>query len=173
MTEVYARWPSLPGLRWGIKQSFLEYIARMPDGRGTVSDGATPTEFNEMVFEPDGVERSDERVSRLRFRGDVRFAGHHGFLFVRLADPWVSIEGDRGALSVLDVHEPDTAPRIPLVTFAVSDHQVVKAVEYWTANAVRLTEEGCEVFNKVYPPGELFDPLVIALPVGRTTEAVT
>ena len=48
-----------------------------------------------MVFEP-AADVTPPAALRdgdvfLAFRGDVRFAGHHGMLYVRIADPWVVI----------------------------------------------------------------------------------
>jgi len=54
----------------------------------------------------------------LRYRGDVRFKGHFGFLRVRVADPWLEIEGAEGKLSAVGIGgEP--VPRQSLVTFRV------------------------------------------------------
>ncbi len=36
----------------------------------------------------------------LRFRGDVRLAGHHGMLLVRLLDPWITFTSGSGVLSI-------------------------------------------------------------------------
>src|SRR5512134_1772276 len=72
------------GLSWGIKRSFVDYIASLPDGSVSATDGATVSGTSLFCFSP---ETSDYDVARgtgvLRFRGDVRLAGHHGMLLVR------------------------------------------------------------------------------------------
>jgi len=138
-----------PGLRWGIKRSFLRYIARMPDGACSVTDGADPVDESAFRFESAGD---------LRFRGDVRFSGHHGLLFVRIADPELLVDGTRGTLTVAgDPRDPDGPERVPLVTFELTD-----AGDGTTnGTVVRLTPHGAELFNSVYPAGEPFDDFTI------------
>jgi len=132
-----------PGLRWEIKRSFLRYIARMPDGACSVTDGADPVDESAFRFEPAGD---------LRFRGVVRFSGHHGFLFVRIADPELQVDGTRGTLTIAG--EP---ARVPLVTCELS----AEPDGTTKGTAVRLTAEGAELFNAVYPAGEPFDDFTI------------
>lgn len=162
------------GLHWGIKASFLEYIGRMSDGRGTVTDGATPTDGNIMVFEPDmSVVPTDPSRMQLfqAFRGDVRFAGHYGMLYVRIADPWVSVTDGVGTLTVLDPYKPDDEPRLPLVRFTLEQQHIDEDMLVWLSTDVHLTEEGTGLFNDVYQPGEPFEPLAIFLPVPAGTAA--
>lgn len=157
----------LPGLHWGIKASFLEYIARMSDGRGTVTDGATVTEGNVMVFEPAPQVVAPPSIDADRFhafRGDVRFAGHFGMLFVRIADPWITVRGDEAEMTVLDPFKPDEEPRLPLVHFTLHKQALDEDLDAWLSTDVRLSDKGTGLFNDVYQPGELFDPLAVFLP---------
>src|ERR1035437_5545925 len=76
----------LLGLHWGIKKSFLDYVARMPDGRGIFRDGATLADGSIAVFEPDVEAEHPEAADAdlfLAFHGDVHFSGHFGMLNVR------------------------------------------------------------------------------------------
>jgi Htaa len=162
-----------PGLHWGIKASFLDYVSRMSDGRGTISGGATPTDGNVVIFQPapDVVPPPLENgVLFFAFRGDVRFAGHSGLLYVRVADPWIVVRGREGELTVLDPYKPDEAPRLPLVRFTIAPESAGSALSAntdgadsvgWTSTDVRLAEEATALFNDVYPPGELFEPLAV------------
>lgn len=157
----------LLGLHWGIKASFLEYIGRMSDGRGTVTNGATPTEGNVMVFEPAEVPTPPEAADAdlfLAFRGDVRFAGHFGMLYVRIADPWLTVRGREAVLTVLDPFKPDLDPRLPLIRFTLDERPTDEDLRIWLSTDVRLTEEGTGLFNDVYQAGEPFEPLAIFLP---------
>ncbi|GAA4743426.1 hypothetical protein GCM10023350_30160 [Nocardioides endophyticus] len=161
-----------PGLHWGIKTSFLEYISRMPDGRASITDGATFLEGNVAAFEPlpDAVPADASPGERTwAFRGDVRFAGHHGMLYVRIADPRVTVREGRAVLTVLDPEEPDTRPRLPLVQFTLVQQDLDADLDAWLATDVALTPEGTGLFNDVYEAGEMFEPLAIFLPT--TTQA--
>lgn len=162
----------LHGLHWGIKASFLEYIARMSDGRGSVSDGATALDGNITAFEPAPDVRGpdlDDLEQFWAFRGDVRFAGHFGMLYVRIADPWVTVRAGRAELTVLDPYEPDEHPRLPLVRFTLERQNVPGSLDTWLATDVHLTQEGTGLFNDVYQTGELFEPLAIFWPAHTTT----
>lgn len=159
----------LMGLHWGIKSSFLQYIARMTDGRATVTDGATPTEGNVMVFEPADTLCPPEHADAdlfLPFRGDIRFAGHFGLLFVRLADPWVIVRGDRATMTVLDPYKPDEKPRLVLSHLVLEARPTAEDLDIWLSTDVRLAAEGTDLFNDVYQAGEPFEPLAIFLPRG-------
>jgi hypothetical protein len=157
----------LMGLHWGIKGSFMDYIGRMADGRATVTDGATPTEGNVMVFEPAGVAPPPADADAdlfLSFRGDIRFAGHFGLLFVRLADPQVVVRHGRGVMTVLDPSRTDGVTRLPLVHFSLEERPTHEDLRIWLSTDVRLTHEGTAVFNDVYPADEPFEPLAVFLP---------
>ncbi|WP_250282366.1 MULTISPECIES: HtaA domain-containing protein [unclassified Frankia] len=155
----------LLGLRWGIKATFLTYIARMPDGQGSASDGARSVENDEFVFEPDPSATAPEGVDGFwAFRGDVRFQGHFGLLYVRIADPHVVLRGTQAELNVVDPSEPGTKPRIPLVRFVPRPGAAPSGLRTWEAEDVRLLAEGAGLFNNVYSMGEPFEPLTITLP---------
>lgn len=147
------------GLFWGIKRSFLQYIARMPDGDCSVTDGADPDVDARFRFAVDRISPVVDHEWTVLCRGDVRFAGHHGMLFVQIADPMLTIRGTSGHLSVVDgpaVREGVRDARRTLASFDVvsdPDH----ADDIVTATGVRLVAEGAEIFNDVYPAGELFD----------------
>jgi hypothetical protein len=112
------------GLRWGIKRSFIEYVRRMPDGRGRIGDGAIPVGSDEVFFSlDDGFAGDDGKPAAVEqidggtlfaLRGDVLFSGHFGFLAVRTARPRLLLNGASSMLTVET--DADPASRIPLVT---------------------------------------------------------
>jgi hypothetical protein len=155
------------GLRWPIKYSFQEYIGRMPDGRRSVTDGATLASPDEMLYELDPGRTSVTSVGELMlaFRGDVRFGGHFGLLFVRIADPWVTLRGGRAVMTVGHPYEAES--RLRLVTFDASPQEAPPGLLGWSGTNVQLTEEGTELFNDVYEVGEPFEPLTIRVPGGE------
>ncbi|WP_052337035.1 HtaA domain-containing protein [Nocardioides alkalitolerans] len=162
------------GLRWGIKTSFIDYVRRMPGGRGTVGEGATPVGSHEMLFAldaaPPPAEATAGAVRAWAFRGDVRFTGHGGMLFVRVANPWVVLGADEAVLSIEDPYQTPDAPRLPLVTMRLRSDPAAEAdgLEAWFSTEVRLTPEGVELFNDVYQVGEAFEPVAIIAPLPTT-----
>ena len=144
-------------LRWPVRASFLRYVAALPDGRASVSEGAALTADDpQLVVYP--VDPGATTPDVLAFAGDLRLGGHGGLLFVRLAAP--RIEFGAGAEAVLSVDDPLTedgsGPRMRLATLTV------QATESgWTGTNVRLTADGVGLFNHVYQAGEAFDDLVV------------
>ncbi|WP_439030567.1 HtaA domain-containing protein [Gordonia terrae] len=162
------------GLLWGIKHSFVDYIARMPDGQSSISGGARPTESGAIYFEVDTAVTppTPDGATVFPFRGDVRFGGHFGMLFVRIADPWITRRGAQAELSIRDLDEPETGPRRTLVTFDLADPRHEGDVEIFEASEVRLAPTACDLFNDVYPPRELFEPLAFAVPTAQAVSTV-
>jgi hypothetical protein len=155
------------GLRWGIKSSFIDYVRRMPDGKGSVGDGAVPVGTGDLFYAYDAeasTQTDDARV--IAFRGDVRFSGHMGMLFVRIAHPRLEIRGEDAVLTIEDPEARPDGPRVPLVraTMVRLDAPPGSGAEIWGAEKVVLTSEGVELFNEVYAEGEPFEPLVVQLP---------
>jgi hypothetical protein len=151
------------GLRWGLKKSFLDYVFRMPDGQGSVGEGAVPVGDGDLFFEHDAGNSTGEVWA---FRGDVRFSGHFGMLFVRVAHPRLELDGTRAILSIEDPESRADAPRIPLVTATLQQVSGDEKTAVWGSDDVALTAEGVALFNDVYSAGEPFEPLIIQLPAG-------
>ncbi|MGY0488192.1 HtaA domain-containing protein [Streptomyces sp. WG-D5] len=153
---------STTGLLWSVKSSFLRYIATMADGRCSATDGAdaVPSQdggHGRFRFVLDSVEDEGTTVTA-RFRGDVRFSGHHGLLFVRLADPVLTF--DASGNGVLSVAGADGPGHLPLARLTVTAAEAGR----WRGTEVRLTDSGSDMFGGVYPQREPFDDLVLALP---------
>jgi hypothetical protein len=165
--------PDVPfGLRWGIKSSFIDYVRRMPDGRGWVGDGATPIDTHEIVYAPEAAEwgaTGDDSGGRSwAFRGDVRFSGYAGMLFVQVASPILTLLDGLDGTARLSVASPGRSAgpeRLPLVTLRLGWEPAPDGIEVWSGTDVRLTESGTALFDDVYPAGEPFEPLTVRLPV--------
>jgi Htaa protein len=156
------------GLLWGIKRSFLAYVQRMPDGRGSLGDGAAVLAGDTFYF-PAGerpATTGPEGSHSWDFRGDVRFSGHMGMLFVRVAAPVITLDGDRAELTIEDPYVRPDADRVPLVTLRLEPGPAPEGAEVWLGSDVQLTAAGAELFNDVYQPGEPFEQLSVILPVG-------
>lgn len=145
-------------LRWPVRASFLRYVAGLPDGRASVSDGAglTADDPQLVVYPADAGTTTSELLA---FAGDLRLGGHGGLLFVRLAAPRIALgaEGERAVLTVDDpLTEDGSGPRLELTTLTMSATH-----DGWTGTDVRLTADGVGLFNHVYQAGCAFDDLVV------------
>lgn len=146
------------GLMWPIKQSFLRYIAGMPDGRAILAGGARVSERDGVIFaagdRPDYSAATGEGT--VRFVGEVVFHGHFGMMRIRIADPWLRIAGGRGTLLIDGGADRRLALVEAAIDFAVDcGHRPV-----WHARDVRLTGDGSDLFGGVYGAGEPFDRFV-------------
>ena len=150
-----------PGLRWGIRASFLRYVANLPDGRASVTDGASMTADDPqlVVFPPDQELTTDQVFA---FHGDLRLSGHGGLLFLRLAQPRIELGAGGATLTIAEpTTEDGSGPRQILVDLTLTPTE-----DGWAGTEVRLTEQGTALFNQMYPAGEAFDPLRVTLTAG-------
>lgn len=153
------------GLAWGLKSSFLDYLGRMPGSQSVVRNGAGTMPTGEYYFEladDSGFDRGSG-LGIVKFRGEVRFAAHHGMLVVSIADPWVDFGADAVILSIVDGDA-----RLPLAALSPVVPTVAGDIVTWSAMPSSLTAEGVEVFNDVYPADEPFDPVNIRIGVPVT-----
>ena len=83
------------GLVWGVRRSFVDYVygtgggVEIGEGAGTIGTG----EYYFKLADASGFDAGTGRGT-VRFRGSVRFHGHHGLMSVEIADPSVSF-GER------------------------------------------------------------------------------
>jgi hypothetical protein len=144
----------------------MDYIAHMPDSKATATDGATPTEGHVIVFDPAGKDAHSRTTAEQewKFRGDVRFSGHGNMLFVRFADPWVTVVAGEARVTIVDPYRPDDPARLTLARLTLKEGPATAGVRAWISTDVRLAAEGTVLFNDVYPAGEPMEPLVILEP---------
>ncbi|MFE5837489.1 HtaA domain-containing protein [Arthrobacter sp. NPDC056493] len=155
------------GLVWGVKASFLNYLAHTGDATTSVIGAAAPTTTGKFYFGPDAAQVVvDPKVDTmtLKFCGEVQFLAHHGVLRVEICDPWVTFS-ERG--SYLSIAIPNTeSSRIPLASLEFAAPSVMEGVAMWSALPTRLTAEGTAIFDGIYPAGESFDPVTIRAVTG-------
>lgn len=153
-----------PGLSWGIKRSFLDYIASLPDGSVSATGGATVAGPSLFCFSADPCDYDvASGTGVLRFRGDVRLAGHHGMLLVRLLDPWITFTSGSGVLSISTGDgggQDRTAVGFlsPAVPRTAGDGSLV-----WDRVDVVISPDGSELFDGQYAAGQPMDPLAIRI----------
>ncbi|HSN35851.1 MAG TPA: HtaA domain-containing protein [Arthrobacter sp.] len=147
------------GLSWGIKRSFIDYIHSLPDGSVSAIGGASVAESSLFCFSPDA---SDYDIARgtgvLRFRGDVRLAGHHGMLLVRLLDPWITFTSGSGVLSISTGDGPD---RTAVGFLSPTKPRNAGGSLVWDHVDVVISPEGSELFDGQYAAGQPMDPIAI------------
>jgi hypothetical protein len=157
-----------PGLTWGIKRSFIDYIASLPDGSVSAAAGATVLGSGLFCFAPDqGTDALEAAAGYdavrgtgvLRFRGDVRLAGHHGMLLVRLLDPWITFTGGNGVLSISA--GGGSQDRITVAFARAAAPRETAGCLVWERVEVVISPEGSELFDGQYPAGQSMDPLFI------------
>lgn len=159
------------GLTWGIKQSFVAYVRGTPGARGSATDGAALVGGDRFHFPADPAVSAGAAGGRLlTFRGDVRFSGHGGLLYVRIAHPWLRIADGSGELTVEDLYETPGAERILLATMRLTRLPASPGLETWYGTDVVLSPAGTGLFDDVYGPGEPFDSLTatVATPSGTS-----
>jgi len=164
-----------PGLHWGVKHRFLQYVARMPDGQCSTTDGATVDNTDRFHFALARTDLTAEAVGVVTCHGDVRFAGHHGLLFVAVTDPVLHLQGNRGCLTIPTAAEPvhqsagdvehEGADRLVLAEFDLAPLPPPAGglAHTFAGTAVRLSSDAVDVFNSVYPAGEQLDDFTLVL----------
>lgn len=149
------------GLSWGIKRSFLHYLAGLPDGAVSAVDGATVDDDGRFRFAPAAADYDAGRgTGVLRFKGDVRIAGHHGMMFVRLLDPWIVFTGGRGILSISTGDDAGRDRTAVAILRAGAPREVAGSL-VWENVDVVISAEGSELFDGQYAEGQPMDPLSI------------
>lgn len=156
------------GLVWGIKGSFVGYVHRMPDGRESLGAGAYRNATGAFVYPPvrgarrTGPDGGDERI--WEFTGDVRFGGHFGVLFLRIATPRIALRDGAGELTITDQAARDDGSREPLATVRLRSVPAPDGLLAWDSSEVLLHPGAVALFNDVYPAGEPLDRLSVVLP---------
>lgn len=151
------------GLDWTLKRSFVEYVARMPDGQMSVTDGAG-VDGTSFRFPMASFERSaDGGIAA--YSGDVRFAGHGNLLFVGIADPIIAYHGDEAVVSIqLPATARDAAERVDLANGIIRAVEFDATTERRTIGSLSLTEDGSDLFAGVYSAGDLLDDIHFSVP---------
>lgn len=153
-----------PGLYWGVRASFVDYVVGNPDGEVYGDDGVETDGTGVFRFPLRSAQRDGDSW-RLDFAGDLRFRAHFGALDVTLARPRVELEGSAGTLSVAvgDAHVPIARVR------ARPPAEIGGSWLVFPPLPVLLTAEGVALFGDAYAVAEEFDSLRIAIPLLSVT----
>ena len=131
-------------LTWPVRHSLIRYLGSLGDGRAVLSRGARSCPPDGVTFP---IDKADN--STLAFVGEVRFLGHHGLLDIRISDPHLELSPTLCRLSLA----PQRGRRTVVAECSI---QIRFTDERWhvMGRNVRLTNEGSELFGRVYQPGE-------------------
>lgn len=135
-------------LEWGIRQSFIAYVERLPDGVIQASDGAVRVGD---VFLLPGRRLSPDAWE---FEGVLHFSGYAGVLDVTLEA--IRIDGDQLSAEV-------AGTRIPMALLAGQSALIDANTDAGVVrfDAVALTGDGAAVLGGVYPANAPADPVTI------------
>lgn len=134
---------------WSVKDSFLRYIARLPDGVCEASDDVRRVGGGQFVL-PGRIAVTDTIV--WTSPATLRFRAHGGLLSVALRDLRLEIGPASGELSIGP--QGDRGDRIRLARAGVR-RRSASALQVDLA----LTIDGAGVFGDNYPASEPLDPI--------------
>lgn len=143
------------GLAWGVKASFLRYVASDTTSETTISAGAGELVGGGFYFTP-----ADATATRLAFRGIVSFRAHGGLLRVVIADPVIDLE-----TATMHVRVDEQGTLRPLVDLELPDPDRSGGFHTWHDVSSSLRPESVEAFGDVYGPGTPFDPVTLRIAV--------
>lgn len=147
------------GLVWGVRESFVEYILSMPDGRIILGGNCAPTDTGKFAFPYLGRRNSGRETIRLQFGGSVEFFAHFGMLSVTFSNPMLELAAEGSTVSV---ESDGRSVLIASVELPEMTHYGGMAI--WNEAGVSLTDHGSALFGGTYPPGTPLDPLSLRIP---------
>ena len=135
------------GLVWGIKESFLRYVATIPDGLCELGGGTVPHSPGRFFFPR--TDRDGE------YAGTLTVFAYAGLLCVTVADPQIRVADGRHEL-VVGTGSGDGSH------VAVANLQSATAAGSGRlAYTATLTAEGCQWLGGNYPPGIEMDTVEV------------
>jgi hypothetical protein len=151
---------------WGLKTSFLHYLTRQPGFRIQTGYGAGRLDTGEFFFsfvESSSFDR-ETLSGRLEFEGLAQLRAHGGMLDVQLINPWLTMAGGTGMLSVIDRTQPaHLDARRDLVQVQLPTPTTDGETLMWSGAPTRLVDAAVGVFDDVYPAGEPFDDISVRI----------
>lgn len=147
-------------LAWGVKSSFRSYVTGpIAKGAISVSSGAGTAGGAYKFGQSSTTADLPDAEGTTRYKGKVRFTGHHGELDLTFSDPTVRISGSAGVLSVSATGQG----RIDIATLDLGSGRRSASGGAVTYSGVpaSLTKAGVKVFsyngNAFYDAGTRLD----------------
>lgn len=152
---------ALDGLGWAVKQTFVQYVNGLPDGRITPVSGAVIDSSWGFVFPLASADfDSFTGAGRLEFAGGVKFQGHLGMLRLDLLRPTLILDERRGHLLTSDDRGQHVLATVEY-EFRTTSHEAS-----WIMSRVALVESAVPDFGGAYRAGEQLDAFAISLQHG-------
>lgn len=155
-------------LEWGVRESYVRYVAALPDSDITAREQATesvvrgPAGRGPWIFPAADEGTGPDGGGTWRFRGDLRFRGHGGMMFVMILDPWITLTDSGAELSVVDVAKwPDTSSRMTVARSPRGASLTSPASPGRQSIPLELAIDGCLLFDNIYPPGTVMAPAYV------------
>jgi len=162
-------------LRWGIKQSFREYVTG-PIAKGAISTTGATAGGGEFGFgqTTGGTYEPVTGKGTSKYSGSVRFTGHAGLLDLSLSDPVVRVDSATSATLLARVNGAAASEFATLNLSAATRTSPNGTVAYTDVPAA-LTAGGASVFSykgsSFYQAGTALDPVTFV--IGARKEAPT
>jgi hypothetical protein len=164
-------------LRWGVKQSFRDYVTGSI-ARGYISTTGVTSSGGVFQFaqKSGGSYTSTTGTGTSPYSGSVRFYGHDGLLDVTLASPSISVTSASRATLFVRVNG---ASAIPFATLDLSSgtRTTPNNTVSYSAVPATLTSQGAAVFafngSSFYSAGEPLDPVSFIIGSARAATAGT
>lgn len=147
------------GMAWAVKESFVQYVQSMRDGRILLSEGAAVTNTRQFYFPFRSLDQSDGNNFVLQFGGEARFLAHHGLMAVSISNPTIKVGPGGAYLSIEQGNET-----VLLADLGLPAVSVEGGINMWANVSVALTTAGAAVFADSYSAGETLAPLTMRAP---------
>jgi len=166
MTTAFPQSPQrevATGLYWGVRSSFLNYIATSGDGLIRATDDIGTDGQSLFRFPVASVVETADGW-QLSFDGELSFLAHFGALDISIGSPRITL----GAVGVLAV---DVRGRtVEIADVAVAQPVTIEGRLVWPPLRTTLTEAGSVVFGGAYSAGEDLDALRIVVQATGSVE---
>ncbi len=161
-------------LVWGVKASFRSYVTG-PFAKGSIAvTGARASGSGYRFGQANTTADLPDPVGSTRYRGKVRFTGHHGELDLTFGDPVVRVTSGDSAVLSMSVSGHGRVDLASLDLSAARRSASHGAVTFRGAPAT-LTAAGSKVFayqgSTFYPKGTRLDPVTFT--IGRKAAATS
>jgi hypothetical protein len=145
-------------LRWGVKRSFLEYVANIAKGE-VEATGARFSNFT-ASFPQANHTIAANGLGAVRYSGQVSFTGH-GQLLLTVKDPEITIESETAAR--LSVTTDSGRVHFANLNLASGQKSTDGSLVSYRGVATSLTAAGAGAFSDFYDAGQLLDDIAFSI----------
>jgi hypothetical protein len=155
-------------LRWGVKRSFLEYVANIAKGEVEAS-GASFSNFT-ASFPQANHTLAANGLGTVRYSGQVSFTGH-GQLLLTVRDPEITIDSE--AAAKLTVTTGSGRVHFANLNLASGQKSTTGSLISYRSVVTSLTAAGAGAFSDFYDAGQLLDDIAFSIQLNPTASGST